>query len=197
MITLHANDLSAKENKKLLSGSIAPRPIALISTLQENNKLNMAPFSYFNIVSGEPPMISVSVRYDTDNQKDTSLNILREKEFVVHIISREFLEKANETSTSLGRDESEVEYADLTSIPSISIKTPGIKEAKVRFECEYATHLHFEHTDLIIGRVVTYHINEEVYDNGKIKLDKLQPVSRLSGARYGMIGEIIQLETKK
>jgi flavin reductase (DIM6/NTAB) family NADH-FMN oxidoreductase RutF len=81
MITLHANDLTTKENKKLLSGSIAPRPIALISTLQENNKLNMAPFSYFNIVSGEPPMISVSVRYDTNDQKDTSLNIFRNKEF--------------------------------------------------------------------------------------------------------------------
>lgn len=197
MIVLHSKDLSNTENKKLLSGSIAPRPIALISSLQVNNKINVAPFSYFNIVSGEPPMISVSVRFDNETQKDTSLNIFRNKEFVVHIISLDYLEKANLTSISLGRDKSELEFANLTSIPSISIKTPGIKEAKVRFECEYVDHMHFEKTDLIIGRVITFHIDDDVYDEGKIKLDKLLPVSRLSGARYGLIGDIIKLPTIK
>lgn len=194
MITLHTKDLKEGASRKLLSGSIVPRPIALISTLQENKKVNMAPFSWFNMVSGEPPMISVSVRYDTDRQKDTSRNIIREKEFVVHIISHDFLEKANKTSTSLGRDESEVEYANLTIVDSSSIKTPGIKEAKVRFECEYVQHLELESSDLIIGRVKTFHLNEEVYENGKINLEKLSPVSRLSGKRYGLIGEIIKMD---
>lgn len=197
MITLHSDRNSDQENRKLLSGSVLPRPIALISTLQENGKLNMAPFSYFTIVSATPPLVSVSVRYDTDTQKDTSRNIFRNKEFVVHIISPDFLEKANETSTSLSPEESEVEFAGLTPISSVSIKTPGIKEAKVRMECEYVTHVPFEHNDLIIGKIKTFHVDEEVYDNGKIKLEVLNPVSRLSGKRYGLIGDIISLETKK
>lgn len=194
MITLHTKDLKGNETRKLLSGSILPRPIALISTLQENKKVNMAPFSYFNIVSGTPPLISVSVRYDTANQKDTSRNIFREKEFVLHIISRDFLEKANMTSTSLSSEESEVEYAGLTEVDSTSIETPGIKEAKVRFECKYVKHVELDSTDLIIGKVKTFHIDESVYDNGKIKLEELNPVSRLSGKRYGLIGEIIKMD---
>lgn len=192
MITLHSKNIGGAANRKLLSGSVIPRPIALISTLQENGKVNMAPFSWFNMISGNPPMVSVSVRYDTDIQKDTSRNIIREKEFVVHIISVDFLEKANKTSVSLSREESEVEYANLTLIDSSSIKTPGIKEAKVRLECELVTHLELDSTDLIIGKVKTFQIDEEIYDNGKILLEKLNPVSRLSGKRYGLIGDIIE-----
>jgi len=194
MAVLDSIDLTERENFKILTGSILPRPIAWITTLQENGKVNMAPFSYFNIVTANPPLISVSVRYDTDSQKDTSRNIFRNKEFVVHIISHEYLKQANDTSISLGRDESEVEFAGLTLADSINMKTPGVKEAKVRFECVYETHINFEHTDLIIGRVKTYHINEDVYNDGKIDLDELNPVSRLSGARYGLIGEKIFME---
>lgn len=182
-----------KENYKLLSGSIVPRPIAWITTLQENGKVNAAPFSYFNIVSAQPPLLSVSIRYDTKDQKDTSRNIFREKEFVVHIISEDSVLEANMTSKSMGKEESELEYANLESIESVNVKTPGLKIAKVRIECVYETHIHFESTDLIIGRVVGYHIDNDVFDNGKIKLDKLKPVSRLSGSRYGTIGDIIHV----
>lgn len=190
---IKASDLSERENFKLLTGSILPRPIALTSTLQENGKVNMAPFSYFNIVTANPPLISISVRYDTDTQKDTSRNIFRNKEFVVHIITKDYLTKANETSLSLSREESEVEYAGLTLAESTFIKTPGIKEAKVRLECTYNTHLHFEHTDLIIGNVVGYHIDEDLLDDGKIDIEALNPISRLSGGRYGEIGTITPL----
>lgn len=183
-----------KENYKLLSGSILPRPIAWISTLQENKKMNIAPFSYFNIVSSSPPLISVSVRYDTSTQKDTSRNILRDKEFVVHIISKEYVEQANQTSISLSSTESEVEYANLHPVESKHVKVPGIKEAKIRLECVLEQHIPFETTDLIIGRVVGYWVDEDIFFDGKINLEKLNPVSRLSGARYGMIGEIIHIK---
>ena len=192
MITLHTKDLQENASRKLLSGSILPRPIALISTLQENGKVNVAPFSWFNIVNGEPPMISVSVRYDTEKQKDTSRNIMRNKEFVVHIISEDYLEKANKTSISLSPYESELEFANLTRVDSSSIKTPGIMESKVRLECQLETYVSLEKADLIIGKVITFHIDEEIYDNGKIDLLKLNPVSRLSGKRYSLVGKIIE-----
>ena len=199
MITIHAKDNTERENKKLLSGTILPRPIALVSTMQENGKINMAPFSYFNIVSAKPPLVSISVRYDGGNQKDTSRNILREKEFVVHIITPDYMEKANETATPLDKDESEVEYAGLTPLESTSINTFGIKESKVRMECKYVTHVPFEETDLIIGEVITFHIDESIYEEGKINTRQLNPISRLSGARFSLIGDIIAMErpTKK
>lgn len=183
-----------KDNYKLLSGSILPRPIALISSLQENGKINVAPFSYFNIVSSNPPLLSVSVRYDTNNQKDTSKNIFRDKEFVVHIISHEFLQKANKTSIPLSDTQSELEYAGLSSVPSKIVKVPGIKEAKIRLECVYENHMSFSSTDLIIGRVVGYWVDEEIFDKGKIDFEKLNPVSRLSGSRYALIGDVIAMK---
>lgn len=186
-----------KDNYKLLSGSILPRPIALVSTLQENGKVNVAPFSYFNIVSSSPPLMSISVRYDTEKQKDTSRNIFRDKEFVVHIISKEFLDKANKTSIPLDKDESEAEYAGFTKIPSKMVRVPGLKESKIRLECVYETHMNFESTDLVIGRVVGYWIEEDIFHDGKIDFEKLNPVSRLSGSRYGMIGEVVHMKKEK
>lgn len=192
MTFLKASEVE-QENYKLLSGAIVPRPIALITTLQENGKVNAAPFSYFNIVSATPALLSVSVRYDQATQKDTSRNIFREQEFVVHIISEDFLKKANQTSKSLSNTESELDYAGLHMTPSTLVRTPGIAEAKIRLECVYETHIRFETTDLIIGRVVGFHIEDDVFDNGKINLERLRPVSRLSGSRYGLIGNIIAL----
>jgi flavin reductase (DIM6/NTAB) family NADH-FMN oxidoreductase RutF len=186
-----------KENYKILSGSILPRPIALVSTLQENGKVNLAPFSYFNIVSSSPPLLSVSVRYDTSKQKDTSRNIFREKEFVVHIISEEFLEKANKTSISLSEEESELDYAGFHPAKSKHLRVPGISQARIRLECVYEQHLSFETTDLIIGRVVGYWIDEDIFMDGKINLEKLKPVSRLSGSRYGLLGDIVPLAKEK
>lgn len=191
-----ASDIE-KENYKLLSGAILPRPIALITTMQENGKLNAAPFSYFNIVSAKPPLVSVSVRYDTDNQKDTSRNIFRTKEFVIHIVSENLIEQTDKTAKSLSNEESEVEYVGLHQVPSTTIKTPGIAEAKIRLECVYETHIHFESTDLIIGKVVGFHIEEELFSNGKIDLEKLQPVARLSGSRYGLIGKIVSVSKNR
>lgn len=194
MITLHTKDLKDNEARKLLSGSVAPRPIAFITTLQDNGKVNAAPFSWFNMVSGTPPLVSVSIRYDSETQKDTSRNIIKNKEFVVHIISEDYLEKANATSISLSRLESELEYVGLTEVKSTSIKTPGIKEAKVRFECEYVTHIELESTDLIIGKIVTFHIDDTVYMDGKINIKALNPVLRLPGKRYSLVGKIIEIK---
>ena len=194
MINLHSKDLSPSQTRKLLSGSVVPRPIALITSLQANGKTNMAPFSWFNIVSGSPPLLSVSIRYDDDKQKDTSRNILREKEFVVHIISYDFLEKADKTSINLGPNESELNYAHFELIESSLIKTPGVKEAKIRMECQYIHHLNLGSSDLIIGKVVSFHIDNRIYLDGKISFEELKPVARLSGKRYGLINEIISID---
>ena len=191
-----------RENYKLLIGSIIPRPIAFVTSLGGNGTLNGAPFSYFNIVSSNPPMISLSIQRNGGKQKDTARNILETKEFVVHIVDQDNVEKVNETAASLPPDQSEIERAQLTPVQSTKVSVPGIKEAKVRFECtlEHAVELGGEDTpgcDLLVGKVVQFHIDDDIQENGRINPLTLGAVSRLAGQSYAKIGEIFELERPK
>ncbi|MEK3888861.1 flavin reductase family protein [Bacillus sp. FSL K6-3431] len=191
-----------RENYKLLIGSIVPRPIAFVTSIAKDGTINGAPFSYFNIVSANPPMISLSIQRKDGGQKDTARNILENREFVVHIVDEQNVEKINITAASLPPDESEIEKAHLTLIPSEAISIPGIAESKVRFECivERCIELGDKHsvgTDLIIGKIVRYHIDESIYENGRINHNRLGAVSRLAGSNYAKIGEVFSIERPK
>jgi flavin reductase (DIM6/NTAB) family NADH-FMN oxidoreductase RutF len=199
---MHSIDPAAnteRENYKLLIGSIIPRPIAFVTTLSKNGVLNGAPFSYFNIVSAGPPMISLSIQRSEGVQKDTARNISDLKEFVVHIVDEDNVRQINETAAKLPPDQSEVELAHLTPIDSVKIKVPGVAEAKIRMECVLEHSLALggtdsEGCDLIIGRVVHFHIHNDIYDQGRIDPRRLAPVSRLAGHDYAKIGEIFTIE---
>jgi flavin reductase (DIM6/NTAB) family NADH-FMN oxidoreductase RutF len=191
-----------RENYKLLTGSIIPRPIAFVTSLAEDGTLNGAPFSYFNIVSANPPMISVSVQRSGGNQKDTARNISSLKEFVVHIVDHDNVEKINITAANLQPDQSEIELAQLTPIKSSRIAVPGIKEAKVRMECVLERVIELGENDspgcdLIIGKIVQFHIEENIYEKGRINPDGLGAVSRLAGNDYARVGELFTIERPK
>lgn len=194
MISIDFNLLENKEQYKLLIGSVVPRPIAFVTSLSENLVLNGAPFSYFNVVSSEPPLLSISIRKEGKEPKDTLRNILTKKQFVIHIVSSNYLEAVNQSSFAYPQEVSEVEVTKLTKIPSTKIEVPGIKEAKIRFECILENTLDLEGSVLIIGRVIFAHFDELVYEQGKINLKALDPISRLAGNNYGRIGEIITLK---
>nr|WP_249043000.1 flavin reductase family protein [Metabacillus idriensis] len=188
-----------RENYKLLTGSIIPRPIAFITSLAEDGTLNGAPFSYFNIVSANPPMISVSVQRSGGIQKDTARNIRSLKEFAVHIVDDGNVEKINITAASLKPDQSEVELAQLTPVESSRIAVPGIKEAKVRMECvlEQVIELGGDDLpgcDLIIGKIVQFHVEDSIYEKGRIDPEGLRAVSRLAGNDYARVGEVFSIE---
>jgi len=202
LLSINPANNTVRENYKLLIGSVIPRPIAFITSIGENEVINGAPFSYFNIVSAEPPMISVSVQRKGVEQKDTARNICKHKEFVIHIVDEDNVTKINDTSASLRPNESEVEMAKLTLTESESIKTPGIKEAKIRFECELEKCIELGdgnniNTDFIIGKIVRIHVDEKVYKNGKIMYEKLNAMSRLAGNDYAKIGKIVTIERPK
>lgn len=195
LISIDPQQLTERENYKLMIGSIIPRPIAFVTSLTKEGILNGAPFSYFNIVTANPPMISISVQRRDGDRKDTSRNIMEKKEFVVHIVDETNVEQINETAATLSSKESEIEKAKLTEIPSDVIETPGIQEAKVRFECELENIIELGNsdevtTDLIIGKIVKMHFDESVYNEGKIVYRELNAVSRLAGSDYAKIGEI-------
>lgn len=191
--------LTERENYKFLIGSIIPRPIAFVTSLTEDGVVNAAPFSFFNIVSSNPPMISVSIQRKAGEMKDTARNIKQQGQFVVHIVDTDNVEQVNETAANLPSNESEVARAGLTLVESTKIAVPGVKEAKVRFECELETVLELggdekAGCDLIIGKVVYYHIEETIYEDGKIDPEKLAAISRLAGNDYAKIGEQFTIE---
>ena len=187
-----------RENYKLLIGSIIPRPIAFVTTVSKEGTLNGAPFSYFNIVSSNPPMISLAIQRVDGKQKDTARNILDVKEFVVHIVDEGNVEKINETAASLPPDQSEIETAKLSPVKSREVSVPGIEEAKVRMECTLEHSLELAgNTDLIIGKVVQFHIDDKIYEQGRIDANGLAAVSRLAGNIYAKVGEVFAIERPK
>lgn len=147
MITLLLDQLSRKEAYKLLSGSIVPRPIAFITSLSKENVVNAAPFSFFNVISGHPPLIAVSIGRRDGQMKDTAQHIIDKKEFVVHVSDEDMIEDINETAATLPREESELDRTGLHQVESHVISVPGIKEARIRFECQLEKHLTFQNDE--------------------------------------------------
>ncbi|AOZ93075.1 flavin reductase family protein [Paenibacillus crassostreae] len=202
MLAIDPSIISERDNYKLLIGSIIPRPIAFVTTLAKDGTLNGAPFSYFNIVSSNPPLISLSIQRTGGQRKDTTRNIMDLQQFVIHIVDEDNVEKINQTAASLPPDESEITLAGLTPVTSEKVEVPGIQEAKVRFECVLEHILELGGTnspgcDLIVGRVVQYHIADEITENGRIDPHGLKAVSRLAGNSYAKIGEIFDIERPK
>lgn len=202
MISIDPLKNEERENYKLMIGSIIPRPIAFVTSLAEDETLNGAPFSYFNIVSSNPPMISISVQRKEGERKDTARNILDTKEFVVHIVDEENVALINKTAANLRPNESEIIAAGLTEKPSTIVAVPGVEEAKIRMECtlEQVVVLGDENAsgcDLIIGKIVQFHVSKEIYEDGKINPRGLDAVSRLAGQSYAKIGEIFDIERPK
>ena len=194
-----AVELSKTQNYKLLTGGIIPRPIAFVTTHDKQGTLNAAPFSFFNAVCAEPPMVMISVGRKDGERKDTTLNILDNEEFVVHITDEEIIEAVNTTAASHARSVNELNFTDLEVVPSESVKVPGVKQAKIRLECRLHQLIplgdEIEGSDLIIGEVVHYHIDDDIYyDDTKINADKLNAIARLSGSNYSKLGEQFTIE---
>ncbi|MFD6441523.1 flavin reductase family protein, partial [Peribacillus sp. NPDC060186] len=129
MISVNPEGLSERENYKFLTGSIIPRPVALVTTQSENGVVNIAPFSFFNIVSSNPPMISVSVQRKKGVSKDTARNAIITGEFVVHITDEDNVVDANQTAAELPSEESELSLTNFTTTASDKVAVPGLREA--------------------------------------------------------------------
>lgn len=198
MIHFRPEELSERENYKFLIGAIVPRPIALITSLSSEDVLNIAPFSYFNVVTSNPPIVSVSFQRTDGQLKDTARNILENKEAVIHIVDDLNVHDANETAASLTAAESEFALTNFTTTSSEMVETPSLKEAKIRFEVELYEHIPVEDnqqvsTDLLLLKIKKYHILEEIYEEGRIDPVALNALSRMAGHDYAKIGQIFTI----
>lgn len=196
-------DIPFQDTHKLMIGSIIPRPIALVSTISKEKKVNLAPFSYFNGVCSKPPtIVFCPARRGWDGkEKDTLANIRETKEFVVNIVSESFAEKMVACSTDFDPDVDEYEVANLSKVDSLKIRPPRVQEAKISFECSL-NHI-VEIGDgkagsgfIVIGTIVLFHIDDSVYDNGKINLKMLSPLGRLAGNSYSRNDDTFEIVRK-
>ncbi|MFL3005898.1 MAG: flavin reductase family protein [Candidatus Neomarinimicrobiota bacterium] len=179
------------ETHKLMIGSIVPRPIALVSTTSNNGINNLAPFSYFNGVCSRPPtiMFAPARRGWDGKEKDTLINIRDTKEFSINIVSEDIGEKMVKCSTDYEKEIDEYSESGLSPLPSKKIKPPIVSESKISLECILNQIVQIGKDDagsgfIVIGTIILFHIDDEVYDNGRIILDKLQPLGRVAGNGY-------------
>ena len=185
------SEISFTEVHKLMIGSIVPRPIAFVSTLSKNGKNNIAPFSYFNGVCSRPPtiMFAPARRGWDGKEKDTLINIRDNNQFVINIVSESFAEQMVMCSTDFDSDLDEFEISGLNPVPSNKISPPRLLESKISYECELNQIVEIGEGDagsgfIVIGTIVLFHIDDDVYDNGHILLDRLEPLGRLAGNQY-------------
>jgi|SRR5277367_5216901 len=199
-------EISPRELHKVLIGSILPRPIAWVSTIGSSGKLNLAPFSFFTVASVNPPVICFSPQYINTVQvgdhtevvpKDTLRNVRETKEFVVNIVSRNLVEKMNQTSGDYPPDQSEFEAAGLTPVPSQMVLPPRVGESLVNLECKLHQIIEFGKQplsgNLIFGDIVCIHLDEKVYKQGHIDVDILQPVGRMGGFWFSTVTDRFEI----
>ena len=185
---------------KIMIGSILPRPIGWISSIDEQGRHNLAPFSFFNAVCGNPPhvLFCPMIRGTDQNVKDSLRNVRATGEFVVNIVTQALAEAMNLTSTELPPEIDEFELAGLTPGPSAVVQPPRVAESPIHYECRVAQIVDIGDQpgagSVVIGRVVHLHVDERVLFGGdKIDLNALQPIGRLAGYEYCRVTDIFQL----
>ncbi len=191
MKTIYPKDLSTTEFHGLLQGSIAPRPIAFASTIDQAGNVNLSPFSFFNLFSTNPAILifSPSRRVRDNTTKHTLENVLEVPEVVIHVVHYGLVEQMSLASTEYGKGINEFVKAGLTPVASAEVKPPRIKEAHIAFECKVnevkALGTEGGAGNLVICEVLVAHINEEILDeHGVIDPNKLDAVARLGGDWY-------------
>ena len=190
--------LEVREVYKLLIGSVVPRPIAWVSTISAAGLPNLAPFSYFNIASSNPPMLLFCPsRRANGAKKDTLRNVEATHEFVIHIVDEPAAEAMNCTSADYPPGANEFEIAGLVSVPSTKVRPPRVAAAPVAFECRLfqIVPLGDEQPggEVVIGRVVLIHVRDDVRAGTYIDLEALRPVARLAGNGYARVTDTFDL----
>ena len=189
---------------KILTGSILPRPIGWISSIDMDGRPNLAPFSFFNAVCSNPPTVLFcsSIRSTDGKPKDTLNNVRAMNEFVVNIVTEELLGAMNLSSIEAPSDFDEFDFAGLTLAPSVVVKPPRVAESPIHFECKVQQIIDINDQpgggSIVVGTIVHIHADDEVMLGGdKINLTALRPIGRLAGSAYVRITDIVEMERPK
>ena len=180
------------DSHKLLSGLVVPRPIGWIGTRRPDGSFNLAPFSFFNVVSTNPPIVLFSAGTHSDRPKDSASLARLSGEFTVNIVSEDVVEAMSVTSGSFSAADDEFAIAGLTAVPGQKVEAPLVAESPANIECRVAQILDLGpegRTHLVIGDVVAIHVDERVLDGSRVDHDALKAVGRMAGNSYTRTGE--------
>lgn len=190
--TLPKNDLY-----RLLISAVVPRPIAFVSTQGAGGGTNLAPFSYFNAIASEPPLIGIAISDRANDPKDTLRNIRETQEFVVNVVSLAILDAMVQTGGEWPRAVSEFGPSKLTPVPSMRVQPPSVLESPLQLECRLHSELKLGNSIFLVGEVVFVRVRDEVLTDGRIDPAKLAPVGRLGGELYAPLGEVLKRSRPK
>ena len=196
MTTLDPNDLDPRDAYRLLISSVVPRPIAWVSTICADGSLNLAPFSFFNAIGGQPPTIMFSVSRRAGEDKDTLRNVRETREFVLHIVDEELAEKMNATSGDYAHGDSEFERAGLATAKSAVVAPPRVADAAIAMECRLTQLVPIGKgaNTLVIGEVLRYHVRDGLLrDDYLVDATRLRPAARLGGEEYATLGTVFKM----
>ncbi len=187
MTEVDFDQISSYERYKLMASLIVPRPIALVTSLGENGVVNAAPFSMFNMIGEDPPILMISINRLLDGQlKDTAANILHNGEFVVHMSDEAMAVKMHACGKAFPSEVSELSAVGLTSTPSLTVKPPRILEAPIAFECVLHEKLETPSRYVFIGRIKWLAAREGLIDTQawRVNLKDYRPVARFGASFY-------------
>lgn len=197
---LDASGADVLDIYNMLVRLVTPRPIAWVTSLDLQGRVNLAPFSFFNVFGSNPPVVAFSPNLRRDRtKKDTLLNVEATGEFVVNAAVIELAEKVNLTSKEIPPGESEVDLAGLHLLPSVKVKPPRVAESPAAMECKVLQIIPIGDgpaaTNLILGQVLYFHVDDAVLeDNGRPDPRKYRTVARLGGETWCRATDLFELK---
>jgi flavin reductase (DIM6/NTAB) family NADH-FMN oxidoreductase RutF len=200
MLAFDPGNHSAGDIYKLMIGAIVPRPIALVSSIDEKNVRNLAPFSYFTACSANPPVVVFCpiLRPAPPRAKDTLRNVMATREFVVNIVSEDFAQGMNATAAQVPPEVDEFELSGLTPLASELIKPPRVAESHIHMECRLLQTMQVSDKPgggtLVLGEVLRFHVREDLIEDFRIDPDKLRAIGRMAGSTYARTTDRFELE---
>jgi len=185
-VRLDVDDLSAELRYAVLSGVVVPRPVAWITTVCPGGTVNLAPFSFFNAASGNPPTLTVSIEdRDGGGNKDTLENLLRTGVAIVHTVDEAVVEAAVHSSMDFPREQNEAAELGLETVPGSFVPVPRLVVAPVAMECRLEQHLRVGNdSTLVILRVVGFHLGANLLHDDRIAVGQLHAVGRMGGPYF-------------
>ena len=191
------DELARTSRYKLLTSLVVPRPIALVTSLGSDGIVNAAPFSFFNVLADEPPIVVVSIEDRAAGpMKDTARNIVERREFVVNLVDEGIAAQMHGCSDDMPPDMSELAAVGLTAAASVHVAPPRILEAPVALECTLHSDVSIGKRRILIGQVRHLHVRDGLVDPQTLRVDMnlYRPVGRLFGSRYCRIGDQFSLQ---
>ncbi|MCX5578906.1 flavin reductase family protein [Kaistia terrae] len=193
-------ELTERQRYKLLIGTVIPRPIAFVSTVDRNGRRNAGPFSFFNVLTHDPAIVAIGVEnYDDMRFKDTSRNIRETGEFTVHIVDEALVKQMEICAIKFGPEVDEIAEAGLTTVPGLNVRSPRILEAPAALECRrYMTLELGRAREIILGEVLGVFVREDAVDPQSLHIDqiKMDAIGRMGGHTYASTREQFDIKTQ-